>query len=387
MDLFKSIKWAKNGDVTDMSQTNYEAGWSHLGDDTPTVEDFNLVQKLNDEKDQWLFNQIKAVCDEKGIEIAESDKQALLKAINTSATLSRAGITQLSSALDSTLETMAATPKAIKTLKDLIDAITRNLGNYIPNSKKSNAVDSNSSDTVATSYAVSLVNENANQRILRDGAPHRIALSWKSSGLNAQVDEVELGSIVFENTSPVFIDVLSSDSKKLSKTHQEDATHVNVTTQNFGGIIINRGNDTMLIESGSNHFDFIRRAKNGGNIYVISTQEKSGTVALLEDLQPLENNINQKLNTNNLDAGRQFIRAFGTYIIGGGGTAGGNNTSINNFFSVAFPTECVAVIPVHYGTDSSANIIVEYDSISRFGFKAKTNHRLNSTIQYIAIGY
>lgn len=153
MDLFKSIKWAKNGDVTDMSQTNYEAGWSHLGDDTPTVEDFNIVQQLNDEKDQWLFNQIKAVCDAKGITVTESDVQALLKAINTSATLSRAGITQLSSAIDSTIENMAATPKAIKTLKDLIDAITRNLNNYIPNSKKSNSVTSNSADTVATSVA------------------------------------------------------------------------------------------------------------------------------------------------------------------------------------------------------------------------------------------
>lgn len=169
MDLFKSIKWAKNGAVTDISQTNYEAGWSHLGDDTPTVEDFNIVQQLNDEKDQWLFNQIKAVCDAKGITVTESDVQALLKAINTSATLSRAGITQLSSAIDSTIENMAATPKAIKTLKDLIDAITRNLGNYIPNSKKSNAVDSNSADTVATSVAVKTVNDNANGRVSKAG--------------------------------------------------------------------------------------------------------------------------------------------------------------------------------------------------------------------------
>lgn len=69
------------------------------------------------------------------------------------ASLTEVGITKLFSGLDSDAEDMAATPKAIKTLKDLIDAITRNLGNYIPNSKKSNAVDSNSADTVATSFA------------------------------------------------------------------------------------------------------------------------------------------------------------------------------------------------------------------------------------------
>ncbi|HGO5823424.1 TPA: phage tail protein [Mannheimia haemolytica] len=70
------------------------------------------------------------------------------------ATPLKKGITQLFSGLDSDDENMAATPKAIKILKGLIDAITRNLGNYIPNSKKSNAVNSNSADTVATSYAV-----------------------------------------------------------------------------------------------------------------------------------------------------------------------------------------------------------------------------------------
>lgn len=70
------------------------------------------------------------------------------------ASTTQQGITQLYSGYESESEDMAATPKAIKGLKALIDAITRNLGNYIPNSKKSSAVNSNSSDTVATSVAV-----------------------------------------------------------------------------------------------------------------------------------------------------------------------------------------------------------------------------------------
>lgn len=80
------------------------------------------------------------------------------------ATLVKKGIVKLFSGLDSTAEDMAATPKAIKTLKDLIDALTRNLGNYIPNSKKSNAVDSNSADTVATSIAVKTAYDLANSK-------------------------------------------------------------------------------------------------------------------------------------------------------------------------------------------------------------------------------
>ena len=70
------------------------------------------------------------------------------------ASLVKKGIVKLFSGYDSDAEDMAATPKAIKGLKALIDAITRNLGNYIPNSKKSSAVNSNSAETVATSAAV-----------------------------------------------------------------------------------------------------------------------------------------------------------------------------------------------------------------------------------------
>lgn len=70
------------------------------------------------------------------------------------ASLVKKGIVKLFSGYDSDAEDMAATPKAIKGLKVLIDAITRNLGNYIPNSKKSSAVNSNSADNVATSAAV-----------------------------------------------------------------------------------------------------------------------------------------------------------------------------------------------------------------------------------------
>lgn len=70
------------------------------------------------------------------------------------ASTTQQGITQLYSGYESESEDMAATPKSIKLLKAFIDTLTRNLSNYIPNSKKSSAVNSNSADTVATSAAV-----------------------------------------------------------------------------------------------------------------------------------------------------------------------------------------------------------------------------------------
>ncbi|OBW92970.1 hypothetical protein QS62_07835, partial [Gallibacterium salpingitidis] len=188
LDLFKRITWAKNGDLTDFSQTNYEAGWAHLGDDTPTVQDFNFVQQMNDKKDQWLFNQLKAVLDQAQIEPTEENintlRDAILKlakgystpneinaeSVNfidetghtheiSKANTTQAGIVQLTSDLDSDSETLGLNASAGKNLKALINAITSNLSNYIQNSKKSNAIDSSSSDTVATSYAVNKLND------------------------------------------------------------------------------------------------------------------------------------------------------------------------------------------------------------------------------------
>ncbi|HHF5234730.1 TPA: pyocin knob domain-containing protein [Haemophilus influenzae] len=183
IDLFKRITWAKNGDLTDFSQTNYEAGWAHLGDDTPTVQDFNYVQQMNDKKDQWLFNQLKAVLEKANIEPTEENVNSLRDAILAlskgyshpksltadtvnfvdeqghtheiaKATLQQQGITQLYTGYDSQREDLALTPKTAYQLKQLIDSNTRSLGNVIPNSKKSSAVNSNSADTVATSAAV-----------------------------------------------------------------------------------------------------------------------------------------------------------------------------------------------------------------------------------------
>ncbi|QOR27164.1 pyocin knob domain-containing protein [Haemophilus influenzae] len=183
IDLFKRITWAKNGDLTDFSQTNYEAGWAHLGDDTPTVQDFNYVQQMNDKKDQWLFNQLKAVLEKANIEPTEENVNSLRDAILAlskgyshpksltadtvnfvdeqghtheiaKATLQQQGITQLYTGYNSQREDLALTPKTAYQLKQLIDSNTRSLDNVIPNSKKSSAVNSNSSDTVANSAAV-----------------------------------------------------------------------------------------------------------------------------------------------------------------------------------------------------------------------------------------
>ena len=99
------------------------------------------------------------------------------------ATLTQYGLTQLYTGYNSQREDLALTPKTAFLLKQLIDSNTRSLGNVIPNSKKSSAVNSNSNDTVATSAAVKTAydkgveaknaadgaNNNANGRVSKSG--------------------------------------------------------------------------------------------------------------------------------------------------------------------------------------------------------------------------
>ncbi|HHF5333778.1 TPA: tail fiber protein [Haemophilus influenzae] len=184
IDLFKRITWAKNGDLTDFSQTNYEAGWAHLGDDTPTVQDFNYVQQMNDKKDQWLFNQLKAVLEKANIEPTEENVNSLRDAILAlskgyshpksltadtvnfvdeqghtheiaKSSITQQGIVQLTNDTGLESESLALTAKAGKKLAQQTAQLQLNVSqNYIHNSKKSSAVNSNSADAVATSAAV-----------------------------------------------------------------------------------------------------------------------------------------------------------------------------------------------------------------------------------------
>ncbi|WP_077583312.1 phage tail-collar fiber domain-containing protein [Rodentibacter pneumotropicus] len=77
------------------------------------------------------------------------------------ANTAKAGIVQLSNDDNSDDETKAPTLKAIKKLKGLYDGLRRLLDSYIPNSKKSNAVNSPSSETIATSAAVKFAYDKA----------------------------------------------------------------------------------------------------------------------------------------------------------------------------------------------------------------------------------
>ena len=174
---------AKQGEVDNFP--DLLRGWGITFDQTqgiPPMEWFNFLFKRLDEKHAYLMQRglpewsatqdytkgscvqfeglsYRALKNSKNNSPNESDSQHWVRwgfALSeiAQATLTQYGITKLYTGYDSQSEDLALTPKTAYQLKQLIDSNTRALGNVIPNSKKSSAVDSNSADTVATSAAV-----------------------------------------------------------------------------------------------------------------------------------------------------------------------------------------------------------------------------------------
>ena len=189
---------AKQGEVDNFP--DLLRGWGITFDQTqgiPPMEWFNFLFKRLDEKHTYLMQRglpewsatqdytkgscvqfdgvsYRALKNSKNNSPNESDSQYWVRwgfALSeiARATLTQYGVTQLYTGYDSQSEDLALTPKTGYQLKQLIDSNTRALGNVIPNSKKSSAVNSNSAETVATSAAVKTANDNANGRVSKSG--------------------------------------------------------------------------------------------------------------------------------------------------------------------------------------------------------------------------
>lgn len=210
---------AKQGEVDNFP--DLLRGWGITFDQTqgiPPMEWFNFLFKRLDEKHTYLMQRglpewsatqdytkgscvqfdgvsYRALKNSKNNSPNESNSQYWVRwgfALSeiARATLTQYGLTQLYTGYNSQREDLALTPKTAFLLKQLIDSNTRALGNVIPNSKKSSAVNSNSNDTVATSAAVKTAydkgvdaknaadnaqrtaedaNRNANNRVARTG--------------------------------------------------------------------------------------------------------------------------------------------------------------------------------------------------------------------------
>ena len=169
------------------------------------------------------------------------------------ASLVKKGIVKLFSGYDSDAEDMAATPKAIKGLKALIDAITRNLGNYIPNSKKSSAVNSNSAETVATSAAVKTAyDKGVEAKTAADNA------NQNAEGRVSKSGDTITGDLLLKKGDYSGLNVYNNDGYY---TRLEGNPH----------------NNNYLLT-------FVYRSPQHANMAVVVFPKKNGTIAYLDDV-------------------------------------------------------------------------------------------------------
>jgi hypothetical protein len=73
--------WALNGGTETIDENQYKQGWAFIGATPPSVEQFNKVQQLNDEKAAWLFAQFRTLADETGHALTADMGDALTKGI------------------------------------------------------------------------------------------------------------------------------------------------------------------------------------------------------------------------------------------------------------------------------------------------------------------
>ena len=176
-----------------MPQIDSNDGLFHNGNPATGEQGTRVTDTwLNNLQDRVRDVQAEAhyVLQKAGFQLVENKQTQLYEAIvkiiddnRKTASLTQKGETKLYTGYDSQSEDLALTPKTAYQLKQLIDSNTRSLGNVIPNSKKSSAIDSNSTDTVATSKAAKIAydkgveakttaetaNNNANGRVSKSG--------------------------------------------------------------------------------------------------------------------------------------------------------------------------------------------------------------------------
>lgn len=53
-----SITWAEDGTVEAIDEAQWKAGWAYIGTIPPSVEQFNKVHQIHDQKSNWLYGRV-----------------------------------------------------------------------------------------------------------------------------------------------------------------------------------------------------------------------------------------------------------------------------------------------------------------------------------------
>jgi hypothetical protein len=74
-------RWANSGVIAEPTDIQMDNGFNFLGNNPPSLELFNAIHQLLDEKDNWLYSQLAEVMSSAGVTPSSSDVQGLLKSL------------------------------------------------------------------------------------------------------------------------------------------------------------------------------------------------------------------------------------------------------------------------------------------------------------------
>lgn len=76
-----TYKWAQDGTAEALEDTQYKAGWSFIGATPPSVEQFNKVHQIADEKSNYLYSQLSTIYTLTGVVPGAADVNSLRNAL------------------------------------------------------------------------------------------------------------------------------------------------------------------------------------------------------------------------------------------------------------------------------------------------------------------
>ena len=135
-----NMAWGENGGRFDWQPAQYRQGWATIGDVPPSVEQFNALHYLQDEKANFLYRQLADVVAKAGNQYTETAAASLLldsiqKIIRDSAASDKqAGVMKVLNVLNSTDTLSALSAAQGKALNDAIAYLNNLLVGYTTNS-------------------------------------------------------------------------------------------------------------------------------------------------------------------------------------------------------------------------------------------------------------
>ncbi|HWK70049.1 MAG TPA: hypothetical protein VNS29_04325 [Burkholderiaceae bacterium] len=121
VDFFSAFgyAWGENGAIDQWVDTQYKLGWASIGSVPPSVEQFNRVHQIADQKANWLYGQLKAAATANGVTLAAGDLSALvqiLAATAPDASSTKKGLIEIATATEAkalTSTLLAITPATL----------------------------------------------------------------------------------------------------------------------------------------------------------------------------------------------------------------------------------------------------------------------------------